>query len=331
MSLLGDFLAGFAAGIPGVVDDIALREEKARKEKLIIEERERLKAERAAEMQRMREEKQADIIAERTYLEDKERRKQSDQDTRDQQFAGGYAASVNGVSPEQAAAAGKGGLLSGEIEGAMPQDGMGPGAPTQGVDLAKSRKVFADFNAALTAKRGGAQSKEIMGVLRDREEQQAFNNLDANGKEQWAREKQLREGKNPDLVEARIEALKAQADASEARARKSDRGPAGSSAGEIRDTNRLTAASADITRAEAAVARLDRDIADAREKMKVGRKDEGAVRALNALVAKRDAAEAEGRAAKQVRKELLGGSGQNTEKPTGSRTPHAPSAFKVVR
>jgi len=229
MSLLSDFLYGAARGLPTVIDDVRAREREELRLRMIEEERERQRTQAEQMYTRGRNDRRSDLDEQRAFeqkkLEDERRR----QMLGNQEFASGYAASRSGVSPQDALAVGQGrGTLTGEIEGAAPMDGVGPGAPTQGVDVARMKKVFSDFHAALMTVQQGSKASEVMGTLRKREEQQAFDALDDNGKEQWSKDKQRFDGKGKDPEQQQLvnDLYRARAEAAEAAARKSDRGPA---------------------------------------------------------------------------------------------------------
>lgn len=330
MSLLGDFLAGVAAGVPRVVDDIERR--RVEEERLRAIEQERAMQRQFAEDQynRQRNDRLSDVTADRAYAESQRQAEDLRVQQGNERFASGYAASRNQVSPEQARAVGRGGLLTGVIEGEAPMDGMGPGAPTQGVDTAKMKKVFGDFHAALSTAGQGKNAKEVMGVLKEREDRQAFDALDDNGKAQWARNKQLQEGKDPALVDARIAALEAQKEAAEARARDLDRGPA----------PRTEKPESISPERKQQIANVNSDLSDARRDVRDAEKnfEEAAAKVRSdksppAYIVARDEAKKNLDAARKRRDELiaerdsLSGGSKTTDKPAYAGLP--PGAKKI--
>lgn len=270
-SLLGDFLAGVAGGIPGTVDAVNARELRAQE-----------LARREAEIARQRQEKLADLRLQEEMQVERERRARDATiatETRGREAKeSGYREGARGLlagrglTPEQIAAVEKG-------------DAEAFGDPKA------FHAALRTFNEAVTAQRLGPQAKEINQTLRDRYWERKLD--DAATPEdrkrlasERAREEAAERGQSMRRIqgdvsfdpygdddpeptpvgEARIGRDRAAADRSRAAA-----GRDGAEKGAVKDTQRLTALNSDINRLDSSLETAKKRLAEAQEKVRPGR------------------------------------------------------------
>jgi hypothetical protein len=196
MSLLGDFLAGVAGGIPGVVDASQARDMRAA-------EIERLRQERLAEYTRSRNDRMADLTLQEQQQVAREQRAQQAKIAEEERLRAAKEAQI---------AAGGRGLLSGR--GLTPdQIQMVESGQNQGMDEKAFTQARQSLNDYLMASRGGSASKEVADAVWQADWSRRWN--DAKGDEakrtELSRESAARKGQNLDLQDAQATELRSRA------------------------------------------------------------------------------------------------------------------------